>query len=115
MLDSQGFISMMTSAQAFNLIQVMADHSHNWYNGASTWQGSNDSSDDIDMQKLEENIRVIQIKYIESLDETINKYCKESIKKQAAIDEWIRKFIENTDLNLRELDAKTKNLHVKAD
>ncbi|GJX68802.1 hypothetical protein Tco_0304529, partial [Tanacetum coccineum] len=106
-----------------------------------TRPGSNDSSDDIDMQKLEENIHVIQvsckickgahltqecplrkedeaikqIKYIGSLEETINKYCEESIKRQAAIDEWIRKFIENTDLKLRALDAKTKNLHVKAD
>nr|GEU81050.1 hypothetical protein [Tanacetum cinerariifolium] len=101
----------------------------------------NDSSDNIDMKKLKENIYVIQIsckiyegahltkvrpfkkedkaveqsKYIRSLEETIIKYCDESIKKQAANDEWIRKFIKNTDLNLRALDTTTKNLHVKAD
>ncbi|GJX26441.1 hypothetical protein Tco_0232737, partial [Tanacetum coccineum] len=61
MINSQGFIPMMTPAQALKSIQVMADHSHNWYDGASTRQGSNDSSDDIDMQKLNENIHVIQV------------------------------------------------------
>ncbi|GJU07121.1 hypothetical protein Tco_1123551 [Tanacetum coccineum] len=138
MLDSQGFIPMMTPAQAFKSIQVMSDHSHNWYDGAATRQRSNDSSDDIDMQELKENIYVIQvsckicegthltqecplrkkdeaveqIKYIGLLKETINKYCEESLKRQAANDEWIRKFVENTDLNLRAIDTATKNLQV---
>ncbi|GKA24690.1 hypothetical protein Tco_0710723 [Tanacetum coccineum] len=62
----------------------MADHSHNWYDGAATRKGSNDSSNDIDMQKLKENIHVIQI----------------------------RKFIKNTDLNLKKLDAVTRKLEV---
>ncbi|GJS38821.1 oligopeptide transporter [Tanacetum coccineum] len=104
-------------------------------------QGSNDSSDDIDIQKLKENIHAIQVscticegthltqecpiknesknvnqvKYIGFLEETVNKYCEESIKEQAAIDEWIRKFIENTDLNLKKLDAVTKSLEVKVE
>ncbi|GJV60393.1 hypothetical protein Tco_1466493 [Tanacetum coccineum] len=104
MIDSQGFIHIMTPAQALKSIQVMADHSHNWYDGAATRQGSNDSSDDIDMQKLKENIHVIQ--------ETVNKYYEESIKEQAAINEWIRKFIKNTDLNLKKLDAVTRKLEV---
>ncbi|GJW65508.1 hypothetical protein Tco_0117392 [Tanacetum coccineum] len=38
----------------------MADHSHNWNDKATTRQGSNDSSDDIDMQKLNENIHDIE-------------------------------------------------------
>nr|GEU93574.1 monodehydroascorbate reductase [Tanacetum cinerariifolium] len=58
---------------------------------------------------------VEQRKYIGSLEETIIKYCDESIKKQDANDEWIRKFIKNTNLNLRALDITTKNLQVKAD
>ncbi|GKF59912.1 hypothetical protein Tco_0176698, partial [Tanacetum coccineum] len=58
---------------------------------------------------------VEQSKYIESLEKTIIKYCEESIKKQAENDEWIRKFIKNTDLNLRAIDTTTENLHVKAD
>ncbi|GJR64979.1 hypothetical protein Tco_0011044 [Tanacetum coccineum] len=58
---------------------------------------------------------VEHVKYIGFLEETINKYCEESIKRQAVNDEWIRKFRENTDLNLRTLDAATKNLQIKAD
>ncbi|GJX48434.1 hypothetical protein Tco_0273624 [Tanacetum coccineum] len=131
----------------------MADHSHNWYDGASTRQRSNDRSDDIgvvtnrlgslkyDMLKFKENIHAIQlsckiyvgthltqecplrnesktieqVKYIGFLEETVNKYCEESIKEQAANDEWIRNFRENTNLNLEKLDAITKNLEVKVE
>ncbi|GJS00436.1 hypothetical protein Tco_0316944 [Tanacetum coccineum] len=99
------FISIMTPAQALKSIEVMVDHSHNWNDGATTRQGSNDSSDDIDMQKLNENIHDIQ--------EIVNQFCEESIKEQAAIDEWIRKYKENTDLNLMKLDALTKNLEAR--
>ncbi|GKA14087.1 reverse transcriptase domain-containing protein [Tanacetum coccineum] len=35
MLDSKGFIPLMTPTQALKLIQVMADHSHNWYDKAT--------------------------------------------------------------------------------
>ncbi|GJZ87837.1 hypothetical protein Tco_0659619 [Tanacetum coccineum] len=97
----------------------MADHSHNWYDVATTRERINDCSDNVDTKKLKENIHVIQAveqsKYIESLEKTIIKYCEESIKKQAENDEWIRKFIKNTDLNLRAIDTTTENLHVKAD
>ncbi|GJX11182.1 hypothetical protein Tco_0201041 [Tanacetum coccineum] len=119
----------------------MEDHSHNWHDGATTKESINDSSNNVDTKKLKENIHAIQVsfkicegahltkecplkkedkaiepsKYIESLEETIIKYYDESIKKQATNDEWIRKFVENTDLNLRALDTTTKNLQVKAD
>nr|GEX81923.1 hypothetical protein [Tanacetum cinerariifolium] len=46
--------------QSLESIQVMADHLHNWYDGAAIRQGSKDSSDNIDMQKLKENIHAIQ-------------------------------------------------------
>ncbi|GKC63480.1 hypothetical protein Tco_1096078 [Tanacetum coccineum] len=149
-------ITLMGAArrsQALKSIQVMADHLHNWYDGASTRQRSNDRSDDIgvvtnrldslkyDMLKFKENIHAIQlsckiyvgthltqecplrnesktieqVKYIGFLEETVNKYCEESIKEQAANDEWIRNFRENTNLNLEKLDAITKNLEVKVE
>nr|GEU70557.1 retrovirus-related Pol polyprotein from transposon TNT 1-94 [Tanacetum cinerariifolium] len=85
MLDFQRFIHMMTPTRARKSIQVMADHSHNWYDGATTRKGSNDSSDDINMQKLNGNIHVVQV----------------------------RKYRENTELNLKKLDAITKSLEVK--
>ncbi|GJW64882.1 hypothetical protein Tco_0116766 [Tanacetum coccineum] len=136
MLDFKGFIHLMTPAQALKLIQVMADHLHNWYDGATTRDSINDSSDNVDTKKLKENILAIQesfkiyegahltkecplekedktvkqSKYIGYLEETIIKYYDESIKNQAANDEWIRKFIENTNLNLRALDTTTRNL-----
>ncbi|GJV75253.1 hypothetical protein Tco_1506837 [Tanacetum coccineum] len=102
----------LSEAQALKLIQVMADHSHNWYDGETTRENINDSSDNVDTKKLKENIHAIQVG---SLEETIIKYYDELIKKQATNDEWIRKFIENMDLNLRALDTTIKNLQVKAD
>nr|GEX11618.1 hypothetical protein [Tanacetum cinerariifolium] len=153
MVDSQGLIPMMPPTQALKSVQNMADHSQNWYNEATTWQGSSHNSNDIvfitkrvdnfkcDMQKLQESIYAIQVgfkiceevhltkerplkeygkiveqvKYIGFLEETINKFMEESNKKQAAFDEWIRKFRDDMNLNLRMLDAATKNLPVKAE
>ncbi|GJZ01757.1 hypothetical protein Tco_0519718 [Tanacetum coccineum] len=112
MVDSQGLIPMMPPAQDLKSIQDMADHSQNWYDGATTWQWSGHNSDDIavitnrldslgcDMQKLKESIHAVQ--------EELN-------KKQAADDEWIRRFRENTDLNLMMLDAAIRNLGVKVE
>ncbi|GJX92763.1 lon protease 2, peroxisomal [Tanacetum coccineum] len=88
-----------------------------------------------DMQKLKESIHAIQVgckiykevhltqechlkedgkvvehvKYIGFLGETINKFMEESNKKQAAFNEWIRKFREDKDSNLELLvNAKMK-------
>nr|GFA65302.1 hypothetical protein [Tanacetum cinerariifolium] len=36
MLDSKGFIPLMTPTQALELIKVMTDHSRNWYDEATT-------------------------------------------------------------------------------
>ncbi|GJZ06475.1 ribonuclease H-like domain-containing protein [Tanacetum coccineum] len=40
MLDSRGFITLMTPTQALISIQVMADHSHNWYDETTTKEKS---------------------------------------------------------------------------
>nr|GEV08765.1 hypothetical protein [Tanacetum cinerariifolium] len=56
---------------------------------------------------------VEQSKYTRSLEETIIKFCEESIKKQFVDDEWIRKFLKNTKLNIRELKTMTKILEEK--
>ncbi|GJU18385.1 hypothetical protein Tco_1146351 [Tanacetum coccineum] len=61
-----------------------------------------------------EDKAVEQNKYIRSFEETIIKFYEDSITKQAAYNEWIRKFIENTESNIRELKTKTKNLQEKA-
>ncbi|GJY01343.1 hypothetical protein Tco_0359495 [Tanacetum coccineum] len=108
-------------------IQGLADHLHNWYDRATTRERSNDNSNEVDMKMLKEKIHVIQvsyeickgahltqecpvrkedksfeqIKYIGLLEKTINKYCEESIKRQAADDELIRKFIKKYRLELK--------------
>ncbi|GJY72618.1 hypothetical protein Tco_0476321 [Tanacetum coccineum] len=92
-LDSKGFIPLMSPAQAFKSIQVMADHSHNWYDEATTRESINDSLDNVDTKKLKENIHDIQV----------------------TDDEWIKKFIENMDSNIRALKTTTKNLQEKVD
>ncbi|GJR27907.1 reverse transcriptase domain-containing protein [Tanacetum coccineum] len=107
MLDSKGFIPLMTPTQALKSIQVMADHSRNWYDEATTRERINGSSNDVDIKKLDENIHAFQVsyktckgmnfteewtlrkednaveqnKYMISLEETIIKFCEDSIKK----------------------------------
>ncbi|GJW69874.1 putative ribonuclease H-like domain-containing protein [Tanacetum coccineum] len=61
-----------------------------------------------------EDKAVEQSNYMRSLEETIIKFYEESIKKHTADDEWIRKSIENTDSNIRELRTTTKYLQEKA-
>ncbi|GJR19323.1 hypothetical protein Tco_0967850 [Tanacetum coccineum] len=135
MLNSKGFIPLMTPTQALKSIQVMADHSHNLYDVATSKERINDFSDNVDTKKLKaiqvsckicerahltkecplkkKNKAVEQSKYIGSLEEAIIKYCEESIKKQTVNDEWIGKFIKNMDLNLRALETTIKNMQVK--
>ncbi|GKE88137.1 hypothetical protein Tco_1565612 [Tanacetum coccineum] len=135
-LDSKGFIPLMTPTQALISIQVMAEHSHNWYDETTTRELINDSPNNVDTKKPKENIHDIQAnfknckgvhltmeyplekedkeveqsKYMRSLKETIIKFCENSISKQVADDEWIRKFIKNTDSNIRALKTTTRNL-----
>ncbi|GJW07565.1 hypothetical protein Tco_1569988 [Tanacetum coccineum] len=105
-LKYKGFIPMMSPAQALKSVQVMADHSHKWYDEATTWESINDSSNNVDTKKLKENIHDIQVsckicegahltndctltkedkaveqsKYMRSLEEPIIKFYEESIK-----------------------------------
>ncbi|GKB41607.1 reverse transcriptase domain-containing protein, partial [Tanacetum coccineum] len=60
LLDSKGFIPLMTPTQALISIQVMAKHSHNWYDEATTKERINDSPNNVDTKKLKENIHTIQ-------------------------------------------------------
>ncbi|GKE19005.1 hypothetical protein Tco_1426582 [Tanacetum coccineum] len=42
-LDSNGFIPLMTPTQALESIKVMADHSHDWYDETTTRERINDA------------------------------------------------------------------------
>ncbi|GJZ77050.1 hypothetical protein Tco_0641722, partial [Tanacetum coccineum] len=62
-LDSKGFIPLMTPTQALISIQVMAEHSHNWYDEATTREKINDSPNNVDTMKPKEDIHVIQASF----------------------------------------------------
>ncbi|GJZ81641.1 hypothetical protein Tco_0646635 [Tanacetum coccineum] len=47
-LDSNGFIPLMTPTQALESIQVMVYHSHNWYDETTTRERINDVMDNVD-------------------------------------------------------------------
>ncbi|GJU93694.1 reverse transcriptase domain-containing protein, partial [Tanacetum coccineum] len=63
MLDSKGFIPLMTPTQSLISIQVMAERSHNWYAEATTRERINDSPNNIDTKKPKENIHSIQASF----------------------------------------------------
>ncbi|GKC77255.1 reverse transcriptase domain-containing protein [Tanacetum coccineum] len=48
-LNSNGFLPLTTPTQALESIQVMADHSHNWYDETTIGEGINDVLDNVDV------------------------------------------------------------------
>ncbi|GKE05707.1 ribonuclease H-like domain-containing protein [Tanacetum coccineum] len=94
-LDSNGLIPLMTPTQALESIQVIADHSHNWYDETTTEERINDVLDNVDAihksfkgERLtkeyhlkKEDGAIKHSKYMESLEETIIKFCEDTIKK----------------------------------
>ncbi|GJU48925.1 reverse transcriptase domain-containing protein [Tanacetum coccineum] len=95
MLDSREFIPLMTPTQALKSIQIMAEHSHDWYDETTTRERINDRSDNFDAIQvsskkahltkecpLKKDKEVEHSKYVGSLEETIIKFCEESIKKR---------------------------------
>ncbi|GJV46914.1 zf-CCHC domain-containing protein [Tanacetum coccineum] len=86
----------------------------------TTWQGSSHNSNDIaiitkrvdsfgcDMQKLKESIHAIQIGCKICKDVHLTK--ERPLNEDGKEDEQVRKFIDDTDLNLRTLDATIKNM-----
>ena len=50
---------------------------------------------------------------MKSLEAVIIRYCEESRKMDDSMDEWVRKFEETTDLNLKKLDARRMNVEAK--
>ncbi|GJV72762.1 ribonuclease H-like domain-containing protein [Tanacetum coccineum] len=94
-LDSNRFIPLMTPTQALESIQAMADHSHNWYDETTTRERINDDLDNVDAIHAsfkrehltkecsleKENEAIKHSRYMESLEETIIKFCEDIIKK----------------------------------
>ncbi|GJX27319.1 hypothetical protein Tco_0233615 [Tanacetum coccineum] len=98
----------------------MADHSHDWYDETTTRERINDVLDNVDaihesfkgehltkeypLKKEDEAMK--DSKYMESLEETIIKFYEDTIKKQTADDERMRKILENTESNTRALKTR---------
>ncbi|GJW40086.1 reverse transcriptase domain-containing protein [Tanacetum coccineum] len=117
-LDSKGFIPLLTQTQALISILVMVARYH-WYDETTTREEINDSPNNIDTQKPKENIHVIQASFKNCKEAHLTmeypiEFCENSITKQAEEDEWIRKFIENTSSNIKELKTTTRNLRERA-
>ncbi|GKB47456.1 ribonuclease H-like domain-containing protein [Tanacetum coccineum] len=93
-LDSNGFVPLMTPTQALESIQVMADHSHNWYDETTTRERINYFLDNVD---------------------TIHKSFKVGTSNQGTADnERMRKILENLESNIKALKTRKKNLQEKA-
>ncbi|GJV28609.1 hypothetical protein Tco_1385057 [Tanacetum coccineum] len=94
-LESNGFIPLMTPTQALESIQVMAGHSHNWYDETTTMERINNVLDNVDAiheifkgellnreySLKKENKAIKPSRYMESLEETIIKFYEDTIKK----------------------------------
>nr|GEV97374.1 hypothetical protein [Tanacetum cinerariifolium] len=111
MLDSKGFIPLMTPTQTFKLIQVMKDHSHNWYDVAITKERIKDFSDNIDTKKLIENIHVIQVSCKICEMEHLSKECP--LKKEDKAVEQRGKVKEKTKMGEKDMkEPVPRNLPV---
>ncbi|GKA55693.1 ribonuclease H-like domain-containing protein [Tanacetum coccineum] len=125
-LDSNGFIPLMTPRQALESIQVMADHSHDWYDETTNRERINDVLDHVDAihesfkgehltyeyPLKKENEAIKYSRYMESLEETIIKFCEDTIKNKSN-DEKNEKILENIKYKHKALRNTTKNLQKK--
>ncbi|GKB83078.1 hypothetical protein Tco_0949973, partial [Tanacetum coccineum] len=105
----------------------MADHSHDWYDETTTRERINDVLDNVDaihesfkgehltkVYPLKKDKAIKHSRYMESLEETIIKFCEDTIKKETTNDERMRKILKNTESNIRALKTTTKILQEKS-
>ncbi|GJZ00931.1 calmodulin-interacting protein 111 isoform X1 [Tanacetum coccineum] len=70
-LDSNGFIPLMTPTQALESIQVMADHSHDWYDETTTRERINNVLDNVDAIHEREKVKAITTMVKENIKEPV--------------------------------------------
>ncbi|GKB69127.1 hypothetical protein Tco_0930539, partial [Tanacetum coccineum] len=70
-LDSNGSIPLMTPTQALESIQVMADHSHDWYDEPITRERINDVLDNVDAIHEREKVKAITTMGKENMKEPV--------------------------------------------
>ncbi|GJW00047.1 hypothetical protein Tco_1555298 [Tanacetum coccineum] len=110
MWDSRGSIPELTATRALVTIQEMADHSHK----RALYELGDEmhylSSEEVKFVKAaeyrEDSLRVTPSNNSPSrnsskLEEILEKNLEESCKRQGVFDEWMERFRDNTDKNLR--------------
>ncbi|GJW48149.1 hypothetical protein Tco_0079795 [Tanacetum coccineum] len=70
-LDSNGFIPLMTPTQALESIQIMADHLHDWYDETTTRERINDVLDNVDAIHEREKVKAIMTMGKENMKESV--------------------------------------------
>ncbi|GJU81575.1 hypothetical protein Tco_1283940 [Tanacetum coccineum] len=70
-LESNGFIPLMTPTQALESIQVMADHSHDWYDETTTRERIDDVLDNVDAIYEREKVKEIMTMGKENMKEPV--------------------------------------------
>ncbi|GKB46431.1 hypothetical protein Tco_0897184 [Tanacetum coccineum] len=70
-LDSNGFIPLMTPTQALESIQIMADHLHDWYDETTTRERINDVLDNVDAIHEREKVKAIMTMGKEKMKEPV--------------------------------------------
>ncbi|GJZ97323.1 hypothetical protein Tco_0669776 [Tanacetum coccineum] len=138
MLDSHGPISGITATRTLVAIQEMDDHSQKWHDGASSRGLGGISLDRMsvitnklndlgcDMIKLKESVHAIQVGCEMCGGTRLEKNChlKEEVKSIKAtgygegkmiFEEWMKRFRESTDKNLKRHDSAIKGLEKKAE
>ncbi|GKD32072.1 hypothetical protein Tco_1242850 [Tanacetum coccineum] len=117
MLDSRGPIPGMTATGALVAIQEMATHSQKWHDEGSFrgLGGSNSYGMSVGhvMRKLKESVHTIQVR--SSIEETIRRYMEGSSKRQDSFKEWMKRFRESTNKNLKRHDSASKGLEKKVE
>ncbi|GJW24525.1 hypothetical protein Tco_0038336 [Tanacetum coccineum] len=134
MLDSRGSISKLKATRALVSIQEMADHSHKWHKEEKNvhvikrryescnviYYGDNYlSNEEVKCIKAtesrEDSLIVTPGNNSPSgnrpnLEQTFGRYLDESCKRKEIFDEWMKRFREHIDKNLKRHDFAIKGL-----
>ncbi|GKC61322.1 reverse transcriptase domain-containing protein [Tanacetum coccineum] len=132
-------VGINTTIGALVAIQEMAYHSLKWHDGVSSRGLGESISDGMsvitnkltnlgrDMRQHKESVHAIQVYLIgpsggyspldkrSSLEETIGRHLEESSKSQDTFEEWMKRFREITDKNLKKHDSAIKGLEKKVE
>ncbi|GJT46167.1 hypothetical protein Tco_0954882 [Tanacetum coccineum] len=116
---STQMIPLSYASKALKSIQELDDHSRKWHNEESK-KYSNFIREMKSLHEEIKSIRTSEINYDKSssksnihptnLKDTFEHYLKESCKRQDILNEWMKKFMISTEINLKNHDSSIKRL-----